>query len=344
MEKYFLDKRILVNGRKSHIYLDNFIDLSDYILEVIGVYIAANPYPDYTFQNGLTESPLLTAEWGGTLIRNTQISGQLLYNVDFRNLTGFSVKVNTGNISQVASTGSISLEAQNILQLNGSNSIVLKTPLYASKPLGALVQQSAVNGYIEYTPYGLPLVDGTINQTLTTNGSNVVSWTTLTPKCEVLYFTDNPLNTTYSAFGIGDIELATYSMPANTLSSNGSYIEIDLQLQITGLGGFGAESPQFQIDFRGLGSSIIFQHLNAVSYIQTIKARIYRVSNTTHYSTGTSEIFDPITFQTTTNYINNVSGLVTFSNIITFDLNLILNATSDHTVELKHFTITKYIK
>jgi hypothetical protein len=367
--QWFIDKRVLVSGKDSilntqnpleigllpnkgitddvlvkcsnrdyHTRWDNFSNLITPLLPTLLTGL-------FTFQNGLTESPLLTAEWGGTLLRDTTINGNSLYFVTFIDLSDFSLNATSGDINISADSQSINLNAGFDLILEASNNIFIRTPSYNLKTNGSILQLiNSGTGNVDYTPYALPLADGAVNQILVTNGVGVVSWTTVSPKCEVLYFTDNPLNTSYSANGIGDIELATYSMPANTLSSNGSYIEIDLQLQITGLGGFGTESPEFAIDFRGLGSSIIFQHLNGVSYIQTIKVRIYRVSNTTHYSTGTSEIFDPITFQTTTNYINNISGLVTFSNIIIFDLNLILNATSDHIVELKHFTITKYLK
>ena len=74
-QEIYLDKRFLVNGKKSHIHLDNFIKFSDAFLQIYGL-LPPSLFAVYTFQNGLTLDPVtLTVSWGGTLINDTVITG-----------------------------------------------------------------------------------------------------------------------------------------------------------------------------------------------------------------------------------------------------------------------------
>jgi hypothetical protein len=70
--RYFLEKRVMVNGKSSHINLDNYLDLREYIaLVALGSTSSATPL---TFQNGLTKDAFNIATLGGTLTASTTIS------------------------------------------------------------------------------------------------------------------------------------------------------------------------------------------------------------------------------------------------------------------------------
>jgi hypothetical protein len=102
VNRFYLDKRVLVNGKESQIRLDNFLNLHDYIVQVVNGSIGG--IPPYVFQNGLNESSAVV-EWGGTLLRNTVIDGSG-FNTTFENGKIFTVTTVPGyNIEAGISTG-----------------------------------------------------------------------------------------------------------------------------------------------------------------------------------------------------------------------------------------------
>lgn len=68
--------------------------------------------------------------------------------------------------------------------------------------------------------FTFPTADGTANQVLQTNGSGTVSWASIPTYLSRLY-------TTAGTSGTGETDLHTYTTPANTLSSDGQYIEYE---------------------------------------------------------------------------------------------------------------------
>jgi hypothetical protein len=362
----YIDRRVFVTGKESILNTHNFVEAGflprggeandvlvkctskdyhtkwDSLLNILTPLLPTLLQGIYTFRNGLTESPNFTIEWGGNLIRNTQITGQLLYNVDFRDLTGFAVKANTGNINLEATIGNIAIEAQSILSLSGNTNFIVETPLYVTALQGALLQHTALlNGNVEYTPYGFPLIDGNSGQYLSTNGSGTLSWSTFRNKCEVLYFNNNPTNIVNSANGVTPLIIDTYNLSSNTLTTNGSYIDIEILVSINGTTP-GIPALYYNFDSK---SNSFFNSLGG-NYNQTIKVRTYRVSNTTFLTHFKSEIIDASTNQLiSTNIRNSENSLILdFNNDVIIDILITRDLTSDYTVELKHFSITKFLK
>ncbi len=104
MEKIYLDKRFTVNGKKSHLYLDNFLDLYGYIALVFNDINARQ----FIFRNGLTSSTSLQQteiDLGGDLVMNTILDGLGTWNFNFKNLNVFETnsivnrQVSTNNTS-----------------------------------------------------------------------------------------------------------------------------------------------------------------------------------------------------------------------------------------------------
>lgn len=110
VNRFYLDKRVLVNGKESQIRLDNFLNLHDYIVQVVNGSIGG--IPPYVFQNGLNESSAIV-EWGGTLLHNTVING-----------SGFNTTFENGKIFTVSTISGYNIEAGIVTGLNfatGSN-------------------------------------------------------------------------------------------------------------------------------------------------------------------------------------------------------------------------------
>jgi hypothetical protein len=414
MEKYFLDKRTLVNGRKSHIYLDNFIALHDYIIDVI------TGLQPYTFQNGLTESPALTVELGGNLIRNTTINGQNIYKLLIDNIQEFQVKntqngfilgigdhtghssanppmaglyrsYNTdyrvGHYIVTKSTQSQAISSyEYINSLDNSSRISITN--HSSTALDSFVTEDDGLGFVEtggiqikknYISlasntsagggltegiqievgdgkgiqffgtgyfYYFPDYDGTVGQVITTDGTGNLSWQTPTPqihKCEVLYFNNNPLNDTYNVNGAGNVTIDSYILPGNTLTTDGSYIELEVGIDVSGTVG---TNPVMYVNIDG--KALTSTHIGAeVSYYQLIKTKCIRISSTTFLITQTHTINDPVSGATLASYskYDDSNTLVsTFGDQVNIDILFPQNLLSDQVVELKHFVITKYLK
>ena len=86
----YLDNRIIVSGKKSHIYLDNPFDLNKHIKSLISA--VPSPGGSYTFENGLTETAG-TVKLGGLLNDYADIDGDLgTQAVRFMNMQVFSAE------------------------------------------------------------------------------------------------------------------------------------------------------------------------------------------------------------------------------------------------------------
>lgn len=407
MEKYFLDKRILVNGRKSHIYLDNFIDLSEYIQDVIAA------YPPYTFQNGLTESPTFTVELGGTLLHDTTIDGANLYDFKIDNIDEFRVR-NTGkeyvlalgnhtgitgvnapmaglyraynsnlyNVGHYIDTkSSISYAISSFNYLSGVNYIrsrsthgPTKTTIEHSTNDGTIrnsflevkddeIVISAVNvsavssetitlnnadlkgisfsgvGYQYYFPNS----NGVSGEVLTEDGSGDLYWSNINP---VLYFDNNPSNTTFLVDGGSASTISSYVLPANSLLTDGSYIEIEITVSF--LGTIGA-SPRIIPIIDGVTPfNTSYATAATRDYIQTTNYKIYKISSTNFLFKANTTIAESSGLGLETRYRQSEQTLTgTFNDPITiqFDVNVAGGpGSADFIAELKYISITKFLK
>ena len=364
----YIDRRVFVSGKESILNTHNFVEFGilprkgeandvlikctskdyhakwDSLTNVISPLLPTLLTGLFTFQNGLTESPAFTVEWGGTLLRNTTINGANLYDVTFRFLDEFNVQTSVGDINMAAATDFF-MGAVDTLTIQGQTSLEVMTPDVITKTVGAILQlQNNASGDVEYTPYILPLTDGINGQSLVTDGAGVVSWTSPTPqvhKCEVLEFTDNPTDIVNNVNGVGNLIIQNYTLPAGTLNSNGSYIDVEFSADITGTIPL---IPSLYYNFDG--KSFQFNYPIGGTYTQTIKARTYRVSNTSFFTHAKSEIFDPVTGEILTTYFKNYEDnlTMTFSDDTDLSIRIDRDLLSDYTVEIKHFSVTKFLK
>lgn len=70
MKKYYIDKRVLVNGRESNLFLDNFLGFNQIVNSIVTGGSSALPF---VFRNGITETSG-NVELGGDLIKDTTIN------------------------------------------------------------------------------------------------------------------------------------------------------------------------------------------------------------------------------------------------------------------------------
>lgn len=194
IEKIYLDRRFTVNGKKSHIHLDNFVELGVFPAGGLPCQIIiknSNNYWDYdwgyfddlmTVNNALTydnaDCPNLL-QWGGDLVKNTTVNGLLTYDVIFTDLNRFSLSAQS--TVQVVAGGNLALDSSAIAALIGRTELHIRTPNSLTNTVnqGALLQlldNTANIGQAEYTPFAFPLVDGTVDQVLQTDGAGTVSW------------------------------------------------------------------------------------------------------------------------------------------------------------------------
>lgn len=114
MEKYFLDKRFLVNGKKSHIHLDNFVSLGVIPDDGLPCQVLTYTGPTYwnygwnylssilTATNGLNYSSATCPnllKLGGSLIEDTTIDGSSTYKLDLLNLKELNVTSDIANLT-----------------------------------------------------------------------------------------------------------------------------------------------------------------------------------------------------------------------------------------------------
>ena len=136
---FFLDKRVLVNGKTSRIHLDNYLKFSDMLRQVFALYPNIIPVPPTpplplipAFENGLTYNTVTNiATWGGLLNQSTIIDGASLYSVDFNNIVDFTtnatnnVNFNAGNNVNITALNAIYNSANEIE--NYSTTSILNT-------------------------------------------------------------------------------------------------------------------------------------------------------------------------------------------------------------------------
>ena len=127
MEKYFLDKRFLVNGKKSHIHLDNFVSLGVIPDDGLPCQILTYTGPTYwnygwnylssilTATNGLNYSSATCPnllKLGGSLIEDTTIDGSSTYKLDLLNLKELNV---TSDIANLAASISFYIQTPGVI-------------------------------------------------------------------------------------------------------------------------------------------------------------------------------------------------------------------------------------
>lgn len=138
MEKYFLDKRFLVNGKKSHIHLDNFVSLGVVPDDGLPCQILTYTGPTYwnygwnylssilTATNGLNYSSATCPnllKLGGSLIEDTTIDGLSTYKLDLLNLTELNV---TSDIANLAASVSFYIQTPNVINTTAVTGQVLQ--------------------------------------------------------------------------------------------------------------------------------------------------------------------------------------------------------------------------
>lgn len=341
----YIDRRVFVTGKESILNTHNFVEAGflprggetddvlvkctskdyhtrwDSLLNILTPLLPTLLQGLYTFENALTESPNFTVKWGGNLTMNTSIDGLNLYGVSFKNLNGFSVGSNISPIMLTTSNGGdIIIESDNILELQAKNEFRIVTP--------NITNTTATTGQV------LQLVDQTTGES---------EWANYLNKCEVLHFFDNPTNaSTPDATILPFTYLAdSYVLLGNTLSTDGSYIEVEAVQTVTGTTGF---VPQLVIGLGSGVSPIVKYTRNPTDHQFThiAKGKIVRISSSTVYLSIEGNIYDP-TGERIASYYDYQSGSFNWST----NANIICNfniGIGDHVSELKHFVITKFLK
>jgi len=123
--EYFIDKRYMVTGQKSHIYLDNPFNLTQHILDSIYLYGIVGAKNGLNIQTVLSGSGVQTnyVALGGTLDSNTIIAGAA-FNLTLSGLGTYSTSSVSTNITSSGTTALIS----NSLQLLITTAFNLRTP------------------------------------------------------------------------------------------------------------------------------------------------------------------------------------------------------------------------
>ena len=336
----YIDRRVFVTGKESILNTHNFVEAGflprggeandvlvkctskdyhtkwDSLLNILTPLLPTLLQGLYTFENALTESPNFTVKWGGNLTINTSINGLNLHEVSFKNLNGFSVGTNASDITLTTTTGDIVIESDDILELQGKNEIRIVTP--------NVTNTTATTGQV------LQLIDQTTGES---------EWQSYINKCEVLRFFDNPLNVTVSdGTTLASTYLAdNYLLLGNTLSTDGSYIEVEACQVVTGTTG---DIPELAITIPGIVRYLHAPDIHEFTHIA--KGKIVRTSSTTVYLSIEGSIYDSLN-QLVTKYYGFDNGSVTWSSPIIIRCNFDLGI-GDHVSELKHFSITKFLK
>jgi hypothetical protein len=125
--KYYIDKRVMPNGKKSQILLDNPFGLTDYIETLIWQFSLTGAQNGLNIQSIISSSgvQLNYVELGGTLLHNTVIDGDsLTYSIDFSNMENFNT---SGTFSTNEFSDSIIYRSDTVL-IDTINSLQLATP------------------------------------------------------------------------------------------------------------------------------------------------------------------------------------------------------------------------
>lgn len=129
MPDIFIDKRILVTGKKSVLYLDNPFNLTGYITDLLylfGVTCAQNGTNIQTTLHPTTGVQLNCVELGGSLLHDTIVSGDSrTYCMKFADLSSFLVAANDGAINI---DGSLTLNSTGTLEIETPTELQIKTP------------------------------------------------------------------------------------------------------------------------------------------------------------------------------------------------------------------------
>jgi hypothetical protein len=281
---------------------------------------------------------------GGTLVQDTAIDGDTLYDLKMTDLSEYVVTSNIGSVSgvtsmTVSSPNSLALTSLDELSVSGTGNLFISTPnvVATTAATGAIMQLTDdASGEVEYTPYALPLTDGNPGEVLVTDGFTNVTWQS--PKCEVIHFTNNPSNTSYPDDALGGIIVETFNIGANTLSSNGSYLEVEYSVNVSGVSG---DIPTIETILDGLSISSFTSSADH-SYTQVVKSKIIRVSPTTYFSQSYSEFYSAGNVFIESK-LSTASGTVDWTTSLPLEINFDLG-TGNHTSEVLHFLVTKFLK
>jgi len=238
---YYLDKRPFVSGKSNRfLNLASSYHLNDLISQIVLNTAPGNNQLPLLFNNAITPNYVqgqgTYVQWGGPLVQNTEVEGGNAYSVSMLKLTDFIVTATT----------SIDLTSSLLLTLTGTTGLEVQTPLYASRPDGAILRKDNASGAVEYTPYALPASDGTANYILQTDGAGSVTWVAPNTigSLDNIYNTDGTLTGPRVVSGGGTEQLRFSGMTDFTVSSITNQIEFSTagslllspgNLEITGL-------------------------------------------------------------------------------------------------------------
>lgn len=214
IEKLFIDRRILVNGKQSHIRLDNFVELGLMPTGGLPCQLIIKKHPDYwrydwgylneivTINNGITYDSSTcpnTIKLGGALTENTSITGGNAFDFSLVDINNLFIDINQ--------------------PLSGNG-------------IGALLQRINTSSGAEWTQYNFPLVDGSTGEILVTDGNGQLNWTSVSSYLTV----NNGLTLTGSLLQLGgDLVqntningLNTHSLTLQNLSlyQNGQFLTL----------------------------------------------------------------------------------------------------------------------
>jgi hypothetical protein len=161
IEKLFIDRRILVNGKQSHIRLDNFVELGLIPTGGLPCQLIIKKHPDYwrydwgyldeivTINNGITYDSSVcpnTIKLGGALTEDTSITGGNAFDFSLIDIDSLFIDINQ--------------------PLSGNG-------------IGALLQRINTSSEAEWTQYNFPLADGSTGEILVTDGNGQLNWTSV---------------------------------------------------------------------------------------------------------------------------------------------------------------------
>lgn len=163
---YHVDTRVFKSGKTNKfLNVASTYQLNDLISQIVlNTAPGMNQLP-LLFNNAITDTYVngqgTYIQWGGPLVQDTTVDGLDTYSLVMENFNG------------------LTLDSSQVLTLACVNSLEVQTPLYGSRPDGAILRKTNIQGAVEYTPYSLPNSDGTLAQVLTTDGAGTVTFQTI---------------------------------------------------------------------------------------------------------------------------------------------------------------------
>ena len=357
ISKIYIDRRSFVRGAKSHLNLDNWLDLNKHI---IGVINASGGTPgSYNFQNGITQLPSSqNVILGGNMIQDTSLDFVISYSFFLKNMNSFitngvDLSFNYSNTIGLNGTNGISLTSDlsngqiglfsSFIGIDSVNEFILQTPQINAntRKLGSMLQVFNVTpndpqkGFSEFSEYAFPLSPGNNGNILRLNNTDELEWTDIN---NVLYFNDNPTDTVQNTIGT-DTQIDLHTLDGNEFVNNGSYIEYEISLKVTNY------NTPFSVKLWYNPATFVNYDIEAEGHV-SIKGRIYKVSSSEFLSESFVNLFEPVRNKLVDTEVFHVESTLPGGwNNSTLDLQITFtNSDSSQSIELLHYSINKNLK